>query len=480
MQPAARISAVQATFLGSLLLSFVALLSDPTINRDGVLYVETARIFLEDGYVAATKSFNWPFLSILMAIVSKLTGIGLEKTGHLLNALFMAGACALAVASAERRIPQAGWSICMIILALPGLNGYRDELLREYGSWFFTMLAFWLALRWDETTNWGTALAVQVSLAIAALFRPEALAFFPALVMWELFSGPRGEKWRRMLMLGGLPILGFATLITLFLGGHLEASHRLASEFGRINTALFDTKALALSNALIPYAKDNAKTILFIGSLALIPLKFLRQLGIFIVPLLFLLRCSGLRASFSRLPLFTWALLAHILVLSVFVTNLQFLAGRYVAVLGLLVAPFIGLGLEQYVQRFPRWRMAIVPIACLIMLSNVVPLNPGETYQIRAGEWLAKNERYTASTYVEGSRTAYYAGWAVDRSGQPSNRQNLAEAIQKGKYDRVVLEVSHHDTDIDSWLASNHLHVVQRFTSSRNDSIIFAIRVLNP
>lgn len=479
-QFAKRISPVQATFLGSLSLSLVALLNNPTINRDGILYVETARIFLQDGYIAATKSFNWPFLSILMALVSKLTGIGLEKTGHLLNAVFMAGASAFVVAGTERRIPQASWSICIVVLALPGLNDYRDELLREYGCWFFTMLAFWLALRWEETPFWGTALVVQASLTIAALFRPEALAFFPALVMWQLFSGPKGEKWRRTLMLGGLPLLAFVALITLFLGGQLEASHRLAGELSRINTASFDAKAMALSDALIPYAKDQAKTILFMGSLAIIPLKFLKQLGIFIVPLFFLLQCNGLRTSLSRAPLFAWALLAHLFVLSAFVIDLQFLAGRYVAVLSLLAAPFIGLGLVLLTQRFPRWKKVVLFLSFLIMLSNVVSLTPRETYLIQAGKWLAENGHSSERTYVEGSRTAYYAGWTIDRTGEPEDRQHLSESIQKGRYDLVVLEVSHRDTDIDSWLENNNLRVLKRFRSARNDSVIFAASVLNP
>lgn len=479
-QFAKRISPVQATFVGSLSLSLVALLNNPTINRDGILYVETARIFLQDGYIAATKSFNWPFLSILMALVSKLTGIGLEKTGHLLNAVFMAGASAFVVAGTERRIPQASWSICIVVLALPGLNDYRDELLREYGCWFFTMLAFWLALRWEETPFWGTALVVQASLTIAALFRPEALAFFPALVMWQLFSGPKGEKWRRTLMLGGLPLLAFVALITLFLGGQLEASHRLAGELSRINTASFDAKAMALSDALIPYAKDQAKTILFMGSLAIIPLKFLKQLGIFIVPLFFLLQCNGLRTSLSRAPLFAWALLAHLFVLSAFVIDLQFLAGRYVAVLSLLAAPFIGLGLVLLTQRFPRWKKVVLFLSFLIMLSNVVSLTPRETYLIQAGKWLAENGHSSERTYVEGSRTAYYAGWTIDRTGEPEDRQHLSESIQKGRYDLVVLEVSHRDTDIDSWLENNNLRVLKRFRSARNDSVIFAASVLNP
>ena len=475
---AKNISAAQAAFLGSFLLSLVALINNPVINRDGILYIETARIFLADGFIAANKSFNWPFLPVLMALVSKLTGIGLEKTGHLLNALFMAGACAFVVASAKRQTPEAAWSTCLVVLALPGLNQYRDELLREYGCWFFLMLSFWLAHVWAESPRWGTAFIVQICVGAAALFRPEALAFFPALIMWQAFSAPKGEKWRRSLMIGGLPLLGLATMVTLFVSGQLESGQRLAGELGRINSARFDVKAKALADALVPYAKGQAGTILFMGSLAIIPLKYLKQLGIFIIPLLMLFQSSGLRLSLSRTPLFAWALLAHLLVLSAFVVDMQFLAGRYVAVLSLLSAPFIGLGLSQLIKRFPRWKNAMLVIVLLIMVSNVVSLNPGQNHYIKAGEWLAKNASNTPRIYINSSRVIYYAGWKTDNVGDSNDRQYLSSAIQKGKYDLVVLEVSRRETDIDSWLENNHFRVTKRFKNSRNDSVIIASSTL--
>ena len=106
--------------------------------------------------------------------------------------------------------PEAVWPICLVLLALPGLNHYRDEILREYGCWFFFMLAFWLSLRWSDTPRWGTALLIQLALGISALFRPEALIFFPALLLWQWFASPSGKKCQRMFMIAGLPALAIA------------------------------------------------------------------------------------------------------------------------------------------------------------------------------------------------------------------------------------------------------------------------------
>ena len=478
MMYAKRITPVQAAFFGSLLLSLAAILTNPTINRDGILYVETARNFLLGGFNVAHSTFNWPFFPILMAIVSKLTGIGLEKSGHILNALFMAGACAFLVASAQRRMPEAIWPICLVVLALPGPNHYRDELLREYGSWFFMTLSFWLALRWSEDPRWGSALIVQLTLGIAALFRPESLAFFTAIILWQIIEAPREDKLRRVLMIGCVPLVGALVILALIVDGQFASSGRLGSIQDYFNPAkklaLFEIKAQALAGALIPYARDGASSIIFLGSLAIIPLKFLNQLGLFVIPFLFLFQGLRLRAVLARVPLFAWAFLAHLVVLSAFVIDLQFLAGRYIAVLSLLAAPFIGFGFWELSKRFPRWKPVMLLLLFVIMFSNTVSLRQGQPYFIRAGEWIAKNSTENSVIYIESPRTAYYAGLQQSLVGDPRNRPGKTEGMPIGNYDFLVLEVSHSDTDIEPWLARNKLRVLQRFESSRKDSVIIA------
>lgn len=280
-------------------------------------------------------------------------------------------------------------------------------------------------------------------------------------------------------MIGGLPLLGLIVLLTLFIMGQLGIE-RLAGDFNRINVARFNEKAQALSTALIPYARDMAGTILFWGSLAVIPLKFIKQLGLFIVPLLFLFQVSSIRQVLSKAPLFAWAFLAHFFVLSTFVIDMQFLAGRYVAVLGLLAAPFVGLGFLQLLNRFPHWKNVLLLLSFLIMASNVIPLTPRQTYFVQAGEWLARNASENPRNYIESSRTAYYAGWRAARLNAPDERLSLPATINLEKYDLFVLEVSRRETDIDSWLENNGLRVAQRFKNSREDSIIIATHKSTP
>lgn len=465
---------VPATFAVSLLLSLLAV-HDTEINRDGMLYADTARIFLAQGFKAAVDSFSWPFLSILMAVTSRVTGLGLEAAGYLLNSLFMAGSCALLVACGRRLFPEAAWMIGLVILAVPGFNDYRDEVLREYGSWFFILLAFWLALRWSEAPRWPLALLAQAALLMAALFRPEALAMFAALFMWQLLAAPARERWQRLLMLGGLPLLALAVLATLYASGEL-ASNRLAAELARFRLAGFDAKAAALSAALIKYAQGQAPTILLIGSLGLVPLKFVTKMGVFLVPLLYAFAGQSLRATLARSPLFAWAFLVHWLVLCVFALDLQFLAGRYVAPLILFAAPLAGHGLWRLTERFPRWRLPIILFAVALMASNAVSFSPAKLHYVEAGNWLASNATDTPRVFIDSKRTAYYAGWHYARkNATDADRDRLRAAVADGQYDLLVLEVSRKEPDIAPWLASAGLVEIRRFAHPNGDAVSIAV-----
>jgi hypothetical protein len=445
-----------------------------------MLYVNTAQVFLDSGFTAAKTTFSWPFFSVAIALVSKATGLGLENAGYLLNALFMAGACALMVSCTSCKQSELAWWICLISLALPGLNEYRNELLREYGCWFFIMLSFWLALHWSERPRWLTALTLQASLAAAALFRPEALAMFPALIAWQVLDAPKTTRWQRLLMLGGPPIACSVALIALYLYGHLSTDDRLALELSRINTSRFDTKAEVLASGLIEYARGQARTILLWGSLALIPIKLIQKTGLFLIPLVFL-ACSGkAKETIQRYPLFAWGIAAQLLVLCIFVTDLQFLAGRYVGLILLFATPIIGTGLWLMTRSYPRWKWLMVAIAVTFMLANVISTGPGKAHFVEAGQWLSRNATEPLKVYVDSGRTAFHAGWQKAEPEKRNERTAIEQLVAEAKFDLFVLEHSRKDQPIEDWLAQAGLRIVKRFDHPNGDAIIIAAPIAAP
>lgn len=463
---------VRVCFVASLLLSALAVSSATVLNRDGMLYVDTARAFLSDGLSGAQAIFNWPFLPILMALLSKASGLGLENAGHLLNALFLAGACSLMVDCARRSFPEAAWAACLTILALPGMNNYRNELLREYGSWFFVMLAFWLALRWAEQPRWVWLVASPAALLVAALFRPEAMVLLPALALHFFLAARAKSTLRRLLAL--VVISGFALVLFLLLVHSEENSllTRIAGDLDRVSVERFDAKARALAAALIPYARDQAGSVLFWGSLSLIPTKATEQLGLFVLPLLYLAVSQPVLPAIRRWAPFSWAFLLQLVVLGIFALDMQFLAGRYVSVLQLFSVPVVSYALYVFLERFDRFRPLIVAVLVAVMLSNVLSFSAGKSHFIEAGRWLSANAEDSPRVCVESARAAYYAGWRFAARPTPADRTLLRESIERQACDLVVLEANRKTPDPTPWLADMKLEEIQRFGRGKEQVVI--------
>lgn len=472
------IGPVWTAFVGSLMLSWIAL-GGTLINRDAIFYVEAARAMLDHGSGMTALRFDWQFLSILMAGLSALTGLSPETAGHLLNAFFLAGACSLLVTITRRHFPEAAWAACLVVLAMPAYNGYRGELLREYGFWFFCTLAFWLAMRWQEAPRWRGALACQLALGVAALFRFEAVAFYPALMLWQAYSAPAGQRLQRMLMIGSLPLVG-AALAGLLVGSGLVVLPNRVAYYLEAANPLHKLRLLAeaagrmTESVLNKYSREEAAYILFFGLLSIIPVKFLKMAGVFVVPLAYTFVGQPVRAVLSRWQPLPWAFLAYLLVLIVFVTHQFFLVGRYVSLLNLLVVPLAATGLALLMRRFPRWKGLMVALALLTMAANVVSFSPRKTHIVEAGRWLGANLEDPTRIGVDNARVAYYAGWWMPHT-VILDRPALARELAQKRIDMVAVESPHRDAEVTQWLAEQHLKPVQRFVNKAGDAVIVAV-----
>jgi 4-amino-4-deoxy-L-arabinose transferase-like glycosyltransferase len=472
------IGPVRAAFVASLLLSWIAL-SGSLINRDGIFYVDAARAMLEQGFALQRDGIDWQFLSMLMAGLSAVTGIAPETAGHLLDAVFLAGACGLVVTITRRRAPEAAWAACLVVLAMPAYNQYRHEILREYGFWFFCLLAFWLAMRWQDAPRWREAIACQLAIGLAALFRLEAVAFYPALMLWQVFSAPAGQRLRRVMMLGSLPLAG-ATLAGLLVGsGVVALPHRVGFYLEAANPLhklqLLGEAAARMSGSVLgKYSREEAAYVLFFGLLSIIPVKFLKMAGVFVVPLAYAFIARPARTVLSRWQPLPWAFFIYVLVLVAFVTHQFFLVGRYVSLLNLLAVPVAAAGLALLMQRFPRWKWPMVALALATMLANVVSLSPRKTHIVEAGRWLGANAHDAARVGVDNARLAYYAGWRASQAAS-LERPALAQALASGRVEMVAIEAPRKDADAEKWLADHGLQAVQRFANKAGDAVIIAV-----
>ncbi len=470
------------TFVASSLLSIIAIVTG-NLNRDGMLYVEAARAFLDDGVMAATSVFSWPFLPILMGGLAKPTGLSPELGGHILNVLFMAGASALLINMVDRSDRKLAWLSALVILSLPGLNQYRNELIREYGAWFFIMLTFWTVLDWPDKPSWWRCLAIQLSMVLAALFRPEALAFFASIVVWQHFQPARTPPWRRTLMLSALPAIGLIAILVAHYSGALPATSRISNEIARFDFSRFDETARGMAQAFNFYARDvaqSAHTILFFGSLAIIPWKLIWKFGLYTIPLVYFFVLPERKTAFRKYRLFQLAIICHLLVLSVFVLQQQFISGRYYGPLLIFAVPFVAIGLNHWLSIRPKWQWPIVVVGIALAMNNVVSLKAGNQHFSEAGHWLSSQIKDGPRIYLESARAAHYAGWKFSiRTGLP-DRAKLLEEIKRNDFDVVVLETSRKEPSLADWISLAGLQEIRRFTDDDGDAVIVYVPLGQP
>lgn len=464
-------------FIGSLILSSIAISGTELPNRDGMLYIDTASIFLHDGLAAARASFDWVFFPTCIAFLSKATGLGLESAAYVLSALLLACVCATQVRVAQIQFPSAAWYACLVVLTLPSFNEQRNEIIREFGWWLFCLQALLAAFRWEQQPGLRTGLEVQVLLVIACLFRIEAAVFFVALALWQLAKPlPWKQRFWRLSTLVCLPAAACIAVLGLLATGQLEIGARIANYASAINPAvsLKEFRIVAAqfgSEILNRYSADEAGTILFFGLISTVVVKFITHNGILLIPCAVFLWSKPLRRNFSTWQPQSYFFATYVATLIAFVTHYLFISGRYVIFLNILTMPLIAIGMREIFEKYPRWRIAFLLIALATSLVNVVSLSPKKTQFRDAGNWLAAHSEIAERTYIDSPRTRYFAGPAY------RSTNNLSGPKQ---FDFLVIELSKHGAARAEQIRSAEFDEEIRFSNKAGDAVVVLRRKSTP
>jgi hypothetical protein len=473
-----RLGPVGIAFFGSVLLSVIAISGSINPNNDGMLYIEAAGPFQNQGLAAARQAFDWLFFPVLIATISSFAGLGLESSAYLICALMVAGLCALIVACSRHQFPDSGWAACVVILALPALNSYRDHIIREFGCWFFLFLAFYLVLRWVKRPDWRKAIGVQGAIGLAALFRPEALVFIGVLILWQLLLIRQSGASRRLAMMSALPIGVVLATSALLLTGAVDLPARIITQISSIDpvsvmrhfTDSADRMAAAVLNK---YSADEAQSILFFGMISIIPVKFFSNLGVFVIPLVYGIAREGVRSILRQWSPLSWMWAGYLVVLTGFLFKRMFLTGRYVGLLDLLVVPLVAIGIVTLFRDMPRWRWLMVIVIGGVMMANVVTTSPKKIHHPAAAEWLAQQQVDPKRVYIEDGEIAYLAGLSFSKvRADRMSEQMLAEAVANGQFDLVLVRASAKNQDAENWASINGLEIAERFYDARGRGVL--------
>lgn len=474
----------------SLLLSLLSVATDDVLNSDGMLYVHTAQVFVEQGFSAALAKFNWPFLSVIVGVLHTGTGLSYIVSGYLLNAIFLA-ALSVGFVLLYREIggPRA-WVAAAVILLSPFLNEYRNYLIRDFGYWCFGIWATLYFVRFcRRDRSWRDALGWQLCVLVAAAFRIEAVALAALLPLYcGLLPRQRLSAWLRVNVVFLVGLLGLITLTMLDivpLANQARLNYLRSFLSWSVLSGDFANKMAHVAEHMqaVPSISD-APAFLIGGAMGIFVSETVSGLGV----LLSLPLAAGLwqrKARLAEWGALSWATFAVAVPVLMFALRDLFLSGRYPGLLILLLSLPAARMLDEYLPRLDEtWRKyplrvgAIVAALTIWTGDAVIVTQHHKLYLREAGEWAEEHVPQTARLFANDDTLYFYYGRGYTRTAQYADNPVMAVKPVAGKYDWLLLHVRKEDTGaFEAALATRpELRQAARFENPKGDAV-YALRV---
>lgn len=407
------------------LLTLYRVATRDLINGDGILYVNVAKAFLNEGIAAAAAVYHWPFYGILIGVVHRVTGLGFENAATGLNTLFMTLVCVVFVriyeqiGGREARI----WVAAVLILALPVLNDYRDLVVRGYGFWAFMLLGLHFFIQYSRTPDLQNALKWQLSVAAAILFRVEGLAFLVLAPFCLLFMAEaRSRIVAHLLRLNGaLLLLAVAGVLVLLATGNLNLPEKVeipnqlgyASPLSLLDALNTEAGMMFARNRFMSSVED-ARLILAAGVIALVVVKLAANIGL---PFLAVWGYGSYRKWIgltreSYIVLYFAAI--GFLSLVAVAGNFFFVSSRYtvltVMLVSLITFQYVDYLLRELSRRgLRKWSLAVGVFVLLLFLDGVISGGASKRDIRVAGEWVHAELSAPGRMACNEARLAFYS-----------------------------------------------------------------------
>jgi hypothetical protein len=428
-----------SVFLGSLILSALAVALDPVINNDAIWYLSVAKLFAQGEYSHAIRAdvfYEWPFYAFTIGSLSCITGLPVDTAAYILNALFIAIAVTTFVAIAyelghkDRRITLLA---AMVFLLLPALNDYRSFVIRDFGYLACYAIGLYALLKYANTNHYRYALIWGIVMIFAVLFRSEGVVFLLLAPFYLLLQGVPFSRTNWQMYLKSNSVLLLALLIAGVVAGYVALAYEDVQLSGLIVKHV-DKALLVFTSAnellgqyadklraalLFHHGSGTLKFIALIIVLAILISEFIMSLTVpYFVLWLVALRnrwFAALPTGFGLWKTFVWL---NIALLSVFVFASLFLVTRYTLAFLLtfmLSMPFFLMYFysEIWKQKINSLGRAGIVFLCVLFVYNVldsfVSTGASRDYQKQAGLWLKQQMQPGDRLFSSVTTVAYYA-----------------------------------------------------------------------
>lgn len=491
--------AVFLSFIFSLWISFTG----GIVNMDGILYLRVADLLVKGDFVGAAKLYEWFFYPLLIAGVSKFSGLGLEMSAHLLTALFSAIltyaflAC-VRILGGDRKILL--WA-AFIIVFHPVFMDIRSKVFRDHGYLAFYLLSIFCFLKFYRFPSWRYAFFWGLSMLLATLFRIEGLLFLFMLPISIMFN----KSWKlsvrfRHFCQAHLVNMGlFAVAVIVLLlnpGMHLLEMGRLGDPlllvgkfYGMLSGGLH-AKIDLLQNMILPSHSDKyaLPMLLFIPFVILLHKLFAALTPLMSLVLVWRPSLHAGRMKKFFLPVFVWLVSLNIVMLLVFLFVNFYLQKRFVFPLVLILMLLLPFIFNDYMERWnalsePSWKQRVlyclIVVALLLNCLDCLVTFPGRSkfYIKDAGLWLKDNISSQATLYANNAKIYYYSGHLTgDRENYRQREKLTAQIIEKKPWqncDYIALWVTRKSIwKADELSAIVGLKPIKIFANERQDKVL--------
>lgn len=487
--------------LTSLLLSAGIDFFQPIVNPDAICYLGSAKAIGTMGLKAATHlcpQANWPFYSMVIFSVVKLTHLPYPIAGYAIDAIFSAISVLLFIMIVKRLGGSRNvmWLAAAIILLSHEFNDVREYIVRDHGFWVFYLLSVYLLLDFFAQPKFLTGIAWSLSLAIATLFRIEGAVFLILLpfMIWLNFSFNLRERAKSFLILN-LPLIGFCVVLSVL---SLIYSQERLNQLGRlpeISTQIkhgimmiaerYETTKWGMTNYILFHEKAKNADMLLPVVLSVyylfnivISLSFIYAVIVFYT---LLQRVSG----FTRHALLVIGgyLLVNFAVTSVFFLENLFLSKRYLVAVSLILMLFVPFGLNDILQKSNKqfhYRIGLWVISISVFLTSlggIFDFGYSKSYIGNAGKWIADNVPANASLYVNDYQLMYHAHFFGDDLFDKFKFYSAIATFTNNnwkRFDYLALRINKHESQYMMIFADevSKQKVLARFANKRGDKVV--------
>ncbi len=486
------------TALLSLLISLGLFASRGIISRDAILYTEVAQAFLEHGLIASFKVWGWPFYSIFIAIIHKITGFNFELSAYFLTIIFET-VISVTFIKLYSKVAFNGarlWVAMFFILTFATFNDYRADIWREYGFWAFGLIAIYQFVLYFQEHKIINAILWQVSICTATLFRIEGIVFVALAPFYFLLISNNGLAARLKSILILNSIIYSASLlliISVLLSAQLQEVilNNLPSQIVYLSPSdIFGHFDLAADNFIkyvLPYdySADYTHFMLASGLIAMLVYKLINNLTVVYFGIWLTGSYKGWIKNKKELQIIYYFTLLAFLILLIFIFTRLFVSTRYTVFLLLLIGLIFTQHLDHllsYLSRQPRkiWLTVLLTFISFQFLNSMITTGAKKTPIKQSSEWLVQQIKPEDKIACNEKRFAYYSKhkcWLSKKYLYKNYKRSDVKRLKKNNYRYLLLWVNHKNKKMLNALEEdNNLKLLKSYKNKKGDAgLVFQI-----